>query len=196
MPFAKDRKYHTPEEGGLGLLNISTLLDSIKCSWFKRINTEGINDNWRLNIMDNCYFNPICFRPEQLDQDLHPLEFNIGISFWKFLVAFWSTNHNFLQAPLLYNPCFIRGMGDNGRIDGRLVDANNVGEAAFNRDKEKWLSIRIGDFYNNDAFHSHLHVQTTTQLNFSFNVFLHFRRAVSITTAQPRQEEQKQSRFF
>ena len=87
-------------------------------------------------------------------------------------------------------------MGDNGRIDGRLVDANIVGEAAFNRDKEKWLSIRIGDFYNNDAFHLHLHVQTTTQLNFSFNVFLHLRRAVSITTAQPRQVEQKQSRFF
>ena len=82
------------------------MLESLQCSWFKRILTDGINDSWRFNLMNECFFNVNCFRPYQLDALNRPLEYNIGSSFWNFLVCYWSTDHNFLSAPLLLNPCF------------------------------------------------------------------------------------------
>ena len=37
MPMANDRKYAKTEKGGLGLIKLTDLFDSLKCSWFKRI---------------------------------------------------------------------------------------------------------------------------------------------------------------
>ena len=110
MPLAKDRIYRKPDTGGLGLIDIGQLLDSLKCSWFQRIQLDGVNDNWRLGLYSKCFFNPLCFRPEQLDIEERPLEYAIGMSFWRFLQAFWNNNHNHLKAPLLLNPVFCRAL--------------------------------------------------------------------------------------
>ena len=45
MPMAADRKYAKTNKGGLGLIKIVDLFDSLKVSWFKRIILDGINDN-------------------------------------------------------------------------------------------------------------------------------------------------------
>ena len=97
MPLAKDRIYRKPDTGGLGLIDIGQLLDSLKCSWFLRIQLDGVNDNWRLRLYRKCFFNPLCFRPEHLDIEERPLEYAIGMSFWRFLQAFWNSNHNHLN---------------------------------------------------------------------------------------------------
>ena len=76
--MAADRKYVKPNKGGLGLIKIVDLFDSLKVSWFKRIISNGINDNWRHSISKGCFNNIMCFRPDQLNRNERPLEFNIG----------------------------------------------------------------------------------------------------------------------
>ena len=131
MPVAADRKYINPQNGRLGLIKISDLFDSLMCSWFKHILQDGINDNWRLSILKNCFVNITCFRPDQLNLTTNPIEHSIGMGLWNFLLSFWRCNHNFLSAPIVTNPMFIRGRGDNGRIDNKLVDELVIGRQSF-----------------------------------------------------------------
>ena len=86
MPIAADRKYTQPKNGGLGLIKISDLFDSLKCSWFKRLICDGINDNWRFSMLKKCFGNIMCFRPDQLNLTASPIEHSIGMGFWNFLL--------------------------------------------------------------------------------------------------------------
>ena len=58
MPLAKDRIYRKPDAGGLGLIDIGQLLDSLKCSWFQRIQLDGVNDIWRLRLYKKFFLTP------------------------------------------------------------------------------------------------------------------------------------------
>ena len=126
MPVAADRKYIKPQNGGLGLIKIADLFDSMKCSWFKRILQDVINDNWRLSILKNCYGNITCFRPDQLNWTTNPIEHSIGMGFWNFLLSFWRCNHNFLSAPIVTNPIFIE-------VGGQWSDRQQAGGRAGHR---------------------------------------------------------------
>ena len=37
--MAKDRRYLPPKEGGMGAINITIYANSLRCSWYKRINS-------------------------------------------------------------------------------------------------------------------------------------------------------------
>ena len=178
MPFAADRLYRRTEDGGLGLLNIKTMLESLQCSWFKRILTDGINDNWHFNQMNECFFNVNCFRLYQLDALNRPLEYNIGSSFWNFLVCYWSTDHNFLSAPLLLNPCFNQGIGDNGKVDTRLMDCYVVGTESFRQNTEFWLNFKISDMLRAGQLKSFHDLRNSVTVEITFNVYLSLRRSV------------------
>ena len=178
-PVAANRKYVSPSMGGLGLIKISDLWDSLKCSWFKRIFSDGINDNWRLNISSACFNNFICFRPDPELAGTRPVEAAILGGFWRFLLAFWSTNENFLEAPLINNPLFIRGRGDNGRIDDNVVDERIIGRDDFALHKESWLKLLIKDLWSNGVFTSYENLKTKVGHDFSFVVYLHLRKAAA-----------------
>jgi hypothetical protein len=83
QPWSKKTLFAAREQSGLGLICVNDFLDSLKCAWFKRIHKSGINDNWRLRITKNSFFNPICFRPDQLDPSLL-VEYGIGVAYWNF----------------------------------------------------------------------------------------------------------------
>jgi hypothetical protein len=51
IPWAKDKLYLRPENGGLGLININDLLESLRCSWMRRITVGGLNDTWRAALL-------------------------------------------------------------------------------------------------------------------------------------------------
>ena len=179
MPVAADRKYIHPDKGGLGLIKIIDLWDSLKCSWFKRIITDGINENWRLQIMEKCFNNLICFRPDTALQPEGRIEPVIGKGFWRFLVCFWQKNENFLGAPLINNPMFIRGRGDNGRMDNGLVDDRLIGKQDFLLHKESWLKLTIGELWQNNNFISFNNLRLTVGYDLSFNLYLHIRKATA-----------------
>jgi hypothetical protein len=61
-PMAKDRLYAAPKMGGLGLLNVENMIKSAQCLWLSRIEIGGYIDSWRVSIMLQHSFNPLCFR--------------------------------------------------------------------------------------------------------------------------------------
>ena len=178
MPMANDRKYAKTEKGGLGLIKLTDLFDSLKCSWFKRILSDGINDNWRLSLMKNCFNNLYCFRPYQLDNIGRPVESDIGIGFWRFLQSYWQTNNNYLDAPIVLNPLFSRGMGDNGRVDPRMVDEQLIGRQCFENNKETWLKLKVNDLFLNDNCISYEAFLQKIGFYCTFLCYMHIRKAV------------------
>jgi hypothetical protein len=177
IPWSKKTLYDPPADSGLGLINVNNFITALRCSWFKRIFTEGVNDNWRLNLFKNCFFNPISFRPDQLEM-ARPLEYNIGMAFWDFLMKFWSTKNNIMHAPLIKNPCFSRGLADTGRLDARLLDPAVVGLQNYRNNEEKWLSLRCSDFFIDQRLKSYVEVQNTTNVEITPVAFLAIRKSI------------------
>ena len=176
--MAQDRLYMKPEHGGLGLISINELLIALKCSWFMRILQDGINDSWRRPLMENCYFDLTCFRPEQLTPG-NTLVNNIGSDFWTFLGLYWKLNHNFLKAPLVLNTMFCRGFGDNGKVDNKVVDSQLIGKTCFEKNKEKWLGLRVCDMLSNGIIISLPEMNIRLGFDITVYCYLGLRRAVS-----------------
>jgi hypothetical protein len=178
MPFAKDRLYLSTEKGGLGLLCLQDLISALQCSWFKRIFQDGINDNWRMSLLIDCFLDIQCFRPSFLDRELRPLEYSIGTSFWNYCKKFWAEGNNFLQAPLINNDFFFRGRDIDGRIDTRPVSDSLIGRDCFELNKKFWLMVKLNFFI--DRGQPLGYEETNNKLGFriTFNVYLYIRKAV------------------
>ena len=119
----------------------------------------------------------MCFRPDQLNRIERPLEFNIGTGLWKFLKSFWQLNHNFLMAPIVNNPMFIRGRGDNGRIDSRLVDDQVIGRLCYDNHKEAWLKLTVKDMFFNGICISFDSFQLKMVFPCTLISYMHIRKA-------------------
>jgi exonuclease III len=179
-PWSRKFLYTDPDKGGLGAVNVSDFLDSLKCIWFKRIAKEGVVDNWRFNLLQHCFFNPICFRPDQLTPE-RPLEFNIGTAFWRFAIKYWTCGKNILSAPIIKNPLFFRGLGDDGRVDTRQLDENILGNNNFEYYKEQFLKLCVADCLNNNGFKSYADFLNDTGTMVTPNVYLAIRKSVVFT---------------
>jgi hypothetical protein len=131
-------------------------------------------------MLKHCFFNPICFRPDQLTP-VRPLEFNIGTSFWRFAIKYWTCGKNILSAPIIKNPLFVRGIGDDGRVDSRQLDENIVGNNNFENFKEHFLKLCITDCLNINGFKSYEEFQTVTGTMVTQNVYLAIRKSVLFT---------------
>jgi hypothetical protein len=64
--MAKDRRYLPPNEGGMGAINIITYANSLRCSWYKRINSGLWSDILMAKVekKENCCF----IRPKDIHQ--------------------------------------------------------------------------------------------------------------------------------
>ena len=56
--MAEDRRYLPPNEGGMGAINVRTYENSLRSSWYKRINTGLWLDVLKAKVenLENCYF--------------------------------------------------------------------------------------------------------------------------------------------
>jgi len=179
MPCAQDRLYIPADKGGMGLINLEHIVQSLQCSWVKRVIRDGINDNWRLQWFKKCFFNILCFRPNQIDQVQNPVEYNIGNSYWTFAQKFWQTNNNFLHSPIFENNSIIRGMGDNRRVDSRMMDGAVVGMVSYERHKERWLSLTLNQLLDRGVILPYDRVLATLGFYISVNTYFNLRRCVS-----------------
>ena len=64
--MAKDRRYLPPNEGGMGAINITIYANSLRCSWYKRINSGLWSDILMAKVekKENCCF----IRPKDIHQ--------------------------------------------------------------------------------------------------------------------------------
>jgi hypothetical protein len=111
MNISKDKLYKKPSEGGLGLINISHFLCAQQSLWIKKV-LYAACDNWREDLFNITYGNPIILHPSLVDKDLHPILYNIACSFVAFKDSFFKQNDNYKKSPLLYNNIFTRNRND------------------------------------------------------------------------------------
>jgi exonuclease III len=178
VPWAADKLYDAPKNGGLGLLNIEQLLISLKCAWFKRIYRYGVRDTWSYNLMKNCFFSAKCFRKAQLSAT-RPIEYNIGLGFWTFLEYFW--RNNISEAPIFCNPLVTKGVDHTGRFDSNPIGTEFLGIENFQQCPEKVLSLCIGDVFLNDEFVDFHRLNEILGFRLNFNKYAAIRRAVFFT---------------
>jgi hypothetical protein len=103
LSFAKDRLYIPPNEGGLGLINIKSLLLSQQSIWFKRA-FRSSRDNWRFDMWVAGSGNCLCPDPVTLLNNGKIISAGIASSFLEFLKKYYSVSSNFLDSFVLNNP--------------------------------------------------------------------------------------------
>jgi hypothetical protein len=115
LRIAKKKLYITPQEGGLGLINLGNYITALQCSWVKR-STQHWCDNWRFDLKKVGYGNPLTVSKMSFDRDRNPILFNISESFGKFSEAFYKKDRNFSKAYIFKNPLITRGRNDTGLL--------------------------------------------------------------------------------
>ncbi len=174
--FAKDRLYDAPKEGGLGLINLEHYITALQCSWVRRCFTT-INDSWRWRVADGCNFDfadPLTYNP---DPDLYPIEYNIMSSFAKFRNKYFCYNENFLQARIVNNPMFLRGIPGRAQDPG-IVDPTFFGQQFFERHKERLLSMKMNLLIVNGVIVNYQELIQTTGIPFTHAIYF---RLISVS---------------
>jgi hypothetical protein len=89
LVIAADRLYTKPNEGGLGLIRLTSYIAALQCSWFKRCSIT-INDTWRWNLASACTFNLDLIRLTDINPVLYPAIYclvkcvsTLRASYWK-----------------------------------------------------------------------------------------------------------------
>ena len=113
---ARDKRYKSPDQGGLGLVNLKEFLIAQHVIWFKRA-FNSTRDNWRVDLWELGYGNPFTINPATIDRREHPILAGLAESFSKFLECFTLRNENYLDSYIFNNPCFKRSNRDDGILD-------------------------------------------------------------------------------
>ncbi len=75
------------EAGGLDLFNVEEFLMSQQCCWIFRT-FKSCRDNWRNDIYELTFGNPLAFSPKNFDENRHPILFHIATSFERLRIKF------------------------------------------------------------------------------------------------------------
>jgi hypothetical protein len=63
-------------------------------------------------------------------------------------------------------------------MDTRLIDASIVGYENYRANEEKWLSLRCGDFFNNNVLKSYNELCNTVQPRINLLAYLAIRKSI------------------
>ncbi len=98
LRIAKKRLYISPENGGLGLFDITNFLDSQKVAWIAR--AANLDEVWKICIyLSGCrsIFNTRC---SLIDHNKNPILFGIVSAYEIFLAGFTKHNENFWESSI------------------------------------------------------------------------------------------------
>jgi hypothetical protein len=101
LNIAKNRRYLTREEGGLGLFEIKTFLGSQKCNWIKR--AKNLDDYWKQRIYSKSLGNIFNLREKYFNKDIEPVLHTIVSSYETFLVEHTKAKENCKEAYIFEN---------------------------------------------------------------------------------------------
>jgi hypothetical protein len=155
---AKAKLYTPVSQGGLGLICLRDYLTALQCSWIKRV-TQHWGDNWRFDIKQKCYGNPLIADQNSFSPVEKPILYNICSSFGRFRTEFYKKDSNYLKALIFKNPMFRRSRDDN-----RLLC-----EGFFGRDTSFEEMSRIAKLQYNDLF-TRGRPKSLHDVNLEFNV--------------------------
>ncbi len=176
--IAADRLYLKPAEGGLGLINLTSYIAALQCSWIKRCSLV-INDPWRWNLAAGCNFQLDLVRTDNINGTLSPICLNIAKSFSCLQNVYWKLHENCLNAPLVDNCFFLRQEPERRRPVRGCVDRNLLGRAFYDNNKEALRNLRMSCVLRGDRVVSHDLLIRTTGLNFSEACYIHLSTAAA-----------------
>jgi hypothetical protein len=114
------------EAGGLGLFNVEEFLMSQQCCWVFRAK-KSCRDNWRNDIFELSYGNPLALSPKIVDVNRHPILYSIACSFERLRIKFDKRSENYLTSTIFYNPMLFRETRDKRPLCPVYLDiANNT----------------------------------------------------------------------
>jgi hypothetical protein len=102
LNIAKNRRYLSREEGGLGLFDIKIFLGSLKCNWIKR--AKNLDDYWKQRIFSKSLGNIFNLRAKDFDKNIEPVLHTIANSYETFLVEHTIAKENCKEAFIFENP--------------------------------------------------------------------------------------------
>jgi hypothetical protein len=142
------RIYLSINKGGLGFFNLSEFLDSQRCVWLLRAKKNCI-DNWRYDFHAiSPDHDPLSIRASDVDSNLHPILFNICLSYEKFLHKYSAYGNNFLCAPIFENS-FFSVPGNEGRVTKNLFGLN-----FYNTHTNLIRKLTFSDCFSQNGFKS------------------------------------------
>jgi hypothetical protein len=176
--IAKKKLYMPPGLGGLGLIKVHDYIISLQCSWIKRI-TQHWGDNWRFDIKEKCYGNPLIAVGQTFSSREHPVKSNICCSFEKFAAAFTKKDSNYKKAYIFKNPLIRRGERDNGLLCENFFGRNNSFETF-----SKIAKLKYEDFFGRNGTKTLHSVNMEYDLNFSLVTFMRLHEALRFYSRQ------------
>jgi hypothetical protein len=162
--FAKDRLYHPPSEGGLGLINLKALLISQQSIWIKRASTST-RDNWRLDMWISGSGNCLCPDPQILHGQGKVISAGIANSFRTFSKAYYSIESNILDSFVLNNPLITTENNFPYNLDTAFWTQNALTNI---RNISK---LRIRDFLQDGKLKSLNNLNNEFQINITVNIY-------------------------
>jgi len=174
--IANDRLYLRPNEGGLGLVKLSSYIAALQCSWIKRC-TVTINDPWRWNLAVACNFNLDLIRVSDINGTLHPVLLNVAKSMNLLQTSFWTMHENFLMAPIVDNCFFLRAKPERRARNAGHLDRNFFGPQFYDENKEALRGLRLNSLIRNGHVISHNQLVRSTGINFNAAHYLNLQTA-------------------
>jgi hypothetical protein len=107
----------------MGLFDLSVYISAQQTQWIKRVLYAGC-DNWREDLYNMTYGNPVILHPELVNKTEHPIISNIAESFVSFKKKFFFENENYKKSPIFYNPVIKRSRIENGILDRNFFVQN------------------------------------------------------------------------
>jgi hypothetical protein len=137
------------EAGGLGLFNVEEFLMSQQCCWIFRT-VKSCRDNWRNDIYELTFGNPLALSPKNVDENRHPILFHLATSFERLRIKFDKKNENYLTSSIFFNPMLFRETRDK-----RPLCPAYLGTAADTMLTYKLATCQLQELCGEDGILSH-----------------------------------------
>jgi hypothetical protein len=97
---------------------------SQQCCWVFRAK-NSCRDNWRNDIFELGYGNPLALSPKIVNCNRHPIIYSIACSFERLRIKFDKRNENYLTSTIFYNPMLFRETRDKRPLCPAYLDIVN-----------------------------------------------------------------------
>jgi hypothetical protein len=105
-----DRIYLSPDQGGLGCINLKNFLITQTCNWYVRCHKFKI-DNWRYDLTRAAPgSNLSLLRSTDINPESNPILYNIATAYEFFYANFTRQNGNFKSAYVFGNSMLLKEM--------------------------------------------------------------------------------------
>jgi hypothetical protein len=183
LNIARKRLYLMPEDGGLGLFELTDFLDAQKCAWIKR--SISLDEQWKVNLYVKNFGNVFNSKARNLDSEELPILHNICSSFENVSNSFTKSHENFRNAYIF----------ENNSITMNLETRQTLSRSIFTRDYFitnacALYKLKYCNFYDErDNIISMDDIRTTTGLNLTDLQIFMFRGACTVAKVKYKKKD-------